>query len=135
MVTIYGMNQAVGNVSFHDPQNEYNFNKPYSEKTSELIDVEVRKLIGEVYDRTMQLLVDKRDGLEKLATKLLEKEILFQADLEEILGKRPFDNRTTYDEFVNGTGDQQPAAEGLLHEGVGETTDPAIPINPAQAES
>jgi len=135
MVTIYGMNAAVGNVSFHDPQNEYNFNKPYSEKTSELIDIEVRKLIGDVYERTMQLLVEKREGLEKLAAKLLEKEILFQADLEEILGKRPFDNRTTYDEFVNGTGDQKPAAEGLVHEGVGETTDPSAPISPAQAES
>ncbi|MBB6499593.1 ATP-dependent zinc metalloprotease FtsH [Pedobacter cryoconitis] len=136
MVTIYGMNSTIGNVSFHDPQNEYNFNKPYSEKTSELIDVEVRKLISEVYVRTMQLLVDKREGLEKLAEKLLEKEILFQADLEEILGKRPFDNRTTYDEFVNGTGDQKPAAEGLLHEGVGETTDPSSPVvTPLHSES
>jgi len=121
MVSIYGMNEAVGNVSFHDPQNEYNFNKPYSEKTSELIDVEVRKLIGDVYIKTKELLIEKRDGLEKLAQKLLEKEILFQADLEEILGKRPFDTRTTYDEFVNGTGDQTPAAEGLLHDGVGDT--------------
>jgi len=136
MVTIYGMNSTIGNVSFHDPQNEYNFNKPYSEKTSELIDIEVRKLINEVYVRTMQLLVDKREGLEKLAEKLLEKEILFQADLEEILGKRPFDNRTTYDEFVNGTGDQKPAAEGLLHEGVGETTDPSAPVvTPLHSES
>jgi len=136
MVTIYGMNSTIGNVSFHDPQNEYNFNKPYSEKTSELIDIEVRKLINEVYVRTMQLLVEKRDGLEKLAEKLLEKEILFQADLEEILGKRPFDNRTTYDEFVNGTGDQKPAAEGLLHEGVGETKDPSTPlVSPLNSES
>jgi len=134
MVTIYGMNDAVGNVSFHDPQNEYNFNKPYSEKTSELIDQEVRKIIAGAYDRTKQLLTDKRDGLEKLAQKLLEKEILFQADLEEILGKRPFENRTTYDEFVNGTGDQTPAAEGLIHSGVGETTDPAAVINPAKSE-
>lgn len=135
MVTIYGMNPAVGNVSFHDPQNEYNFNKPYSEKTSELIDIEVRNLISGVYERTMQLLVEKREGLEKLAQKLLEKEILFQADLEEILGKRPFDNRTTYDEFVNGTGDQKPAAEGLIHDGVEATNDPSAPVNPAQAES
>ncbi|WP_421941856.1 ATP-dependent zinc metalloprotease FtsH [Pedobacter sp.] len=120
MVTIYGMNSNVGNVSFHDPQNEYNFNKPYSEKTAEMIDVEVRKLIGDVYSKTKELLIDKRDGLEKLAQKLLEKEILFQADLEEILGKRPFDSRTTYDEFVNGTGDQSPAAEGLIHDGVGD---------------
>jgi len=135
MVTIYGMNSTIGNVSFHDPQNEYNFNKPYSEKTSELIDIEVRNLIGDTYKRTIQLLVDKREGLEMLAQKLIEKEILFQADLEEILGKRPFDNRTTYDEFVNGTGDQKPAAEGLLHNGVGETYDPTAPVNPAEAES
>lgn len=134
MVTIYGMNDAVGNVSFHDPQNEYNFNKPYSEKTSELIDLEVRKIISGAYDRTKQLLTDKREGLEKLAQKLLEKEILFQADLEEILGKRPFENRTTYDEFVNGTGDQTPAAEGLIHSGVGETTDPSAVISPAKSE-
>ncbi|WP_316810515.1 ATP-dependent zinc metalloprotease FtsH [Pedobacter heparinus] len=135
MVTIYGMNSTIGNVSFHDPQNEYNFNKPYSEKTSEMIDNEVRILISEVYARTKALLTDKRDGLEKLAQKLIEKEILFQADLEEILGKRPFDNRTTYDEFVNGTGDQKPAAEGLVHDGVTQPTDPSTPINPAKTES
>jgi AFG3 family protein len=125
MVTIYGMNAAVGNVSFHDPQNEYNFSKPYSDRTAQLIDEEVRKIIFDAYERTKQLLIDNRNGLEKLAKKLLEKEILFQADLEEILGKRPFDHRTTYDEFVNGTGDQTPAAEGLVHDGVGETTDPS----------
>lgn len=125
MVTIYGMNSTIGNVSFHDPQNEYNFNKPYSEKTSEMIDQEVRKLIAGVYERTKELLTVNREGLEKLAQKLLEKEILFQTDLEEILGKRPFENRTTYDEFVNGTGDQTPAAQGLIHDGVSETTDPS----------
>lgn len=108
MVTIYGMNDKVGNVSFNDTQGEYQFNKPYSEKTSEMIDVEVRNQIDQAYQRTKQLLTEKRDGLEKLAEKLLEKEILFQSDLEEILGKRPFDNRTTYDEFVNGI---EPKAE------------------------
>src|SRR6202012_1607489 len=102
MVTIYGMNAKVGNVSFNDTQGEYQFNKPYSEKTSELIDEEVRNQINEVYARTKKLLTDKREGLIKLADKLLEKEILFQSDLEEILGKRPFETRTTYDEFVNG---------------------------------
>ncbi|MBK0379947.1 ATP-dependent zinc metalloprotease FtsH [Mucilaginibacter segetis] len=122
MVTIYGMNEKVGNISFNDTQGEYQFNKPYSEKTSELIDNEVRNQINEVYQRTKQLLIDKREGLEKLANKLIEKEILFQSDLEELLGKRPFDNRTTYDEFVNGEGEsnQDPVAQNLVHEGVGD---------------
>lgn len=124
MVTIYGMNDKVGNVSFNDTQGEYQFNKPYSEKTSEMIDIEVRKQIDMAYQRTKQLLTDKREGLEKLAEKLLEKEILFQSDLEEILGKRPFDNRTTYDEFVNGiqteqVKDDQPK-ESFQHEGVAD---------------
>jgi AFG3 family protein len=119
MVTIYGMNDKVGNVSFNDTQGEYQFNKPYSEKTSELIDSEVRSQINAVYARTKQLLLDKKEGLIKLAEKLLEKEILFQSDLEEILGKRPFDHRTTYDEFVNGAdANQEPAAQGMQHEGV-----------------
>lgn len=127
MVTIYGMNDKIGNVSFNDTQNEYQFNKPYSEKTSELIDEEVRNQINKVYDRTRKLLTEKREGLEKLANKLIQKEILFQSDLEEILGKRPFEHRTTYDEFVNGqvvapsdSSNQEPAAEGLIHEGVGD---------------
>lgn len=108
MVTIYGMNEKIGNVSFNDTQGEYQFNRPYSEKTSEMIDIEVRKQIDQAYQRTKQLLIEKRDGLEKLAEKLLEKEILFQSDLEEILGKRPFDNRTTYDEFVYGIDADKP---------------------------
>ncbi len=121
MVTIYGMNDKVGNVSFNDTQGEYQFNKPYSEKTSELIDQEVRNQINVVYEMTKKLLQDKRDGLIKLAEKLLEKEILFQSDLEEILGKRPFETRTTYDEFVNGPdSNQDAAAENLVPEGIAD---------------
>src|SRR5690554_2281947 len=104
MVAVYGMNEKVGNVSFRDG-NESQFQKPYSDQTAELIDEEVRQLIADVYERTKALLLEKQDGLIKIAEKLLEKEILFQADLEEILGKRPFSNRTTYDEFVNGGAD------------------------------
>lgn len=102
MTKIYGMNGSVGNVSFYDPQGEYQFNKPYSDTTAEMIDNEVRKLVDDVYQKTKVLLNEKREGLEKIAQKLLEKEVLFQSDLEEILGKRPFDERTTYDKFVNG---------------------------------
>ncbi len=123
MVSIYGMNDKVGNVSFNDTQGEYQFNKPYSEKTSELIDNEVRSLINNVYQRTKNLLTEKREGLDRLANKLLEKEILFQSDLEEILGKRPFETRTTYDEFVNGeepSSNLEPVAQNLVHEGVSD---------------
>jgi len=102
MVTVYGMNDKVGNLSFNDTGGEYAFGKPYSDHTADLIDHEVRHLVDAAYQRTRSLLVDHRDGLETIAEKLLEKEILFQSDLEEILGKRPFDNRTTYDEYVNG---------------------------------
>ncbi|MCU0421517.1 MAG: ATP-dependent zinc metalloprotease FtsH [Bacteroidia bacterium] len=91
MVTIYGMNNKVGNVSFYDAQNEYGFTKPYSEKTSEMIDVEVRNLIDYCYQKTKTLLIEKRDKLEELAQILLKREILFQHDLAEILGNRPFD--------------------------------------------
>ena len=124
MITLYGMNPKVGNISFNDQQDQ--FNKPYSEKTAELIDEEVRNLINSVYGRTKKLLTDKHEGLEKLAQKLLEKEILFQSDLEEILGKRPFNHRTTYDEFVNGddSGNQTPVAENLHPEPVNDSTNP-----------
>ncbi len=107
MVTVYGMNEKVGNISFNDQQGEYNFGKPYSEATADLIDQEVRNLINDVYKKTKDLLTEKRPELEKVAKALLEKEILFQSDLEEMLGKRPFDHRTAYDEFVNGTVEQQ----------------------------
>ena len=102
MVTVYGMNDKIGNVSFNDNGNEYTFGKPYSDQTANMIDVEVRLLIENIYKKTKNLLIEKRTGLEAVAEKLLEKEILFQSDLEDILGKRPFDNRTAYDEFVNG---------------------------------
>ena len=126
MVSLYGMSEKVGNDSFNDQGGEYNFNKPYSDKTAELIDQEVRELINKVYKRTKDLLIEKREGLEALAVKLLEKEILFQSDLEEILGKRPFDNRTTYDEFVNGKegGDQTVISENIHPIPVEDSTEP-----------
>lgn len=93
MVTIYGMNEKVGNLSFNDPNNEYGFTKPYSDKTAELIDQEVRALVDMCYQKTKALLIEKKDFLEILAQELLKKEIIFQADLEVILGKRPFEYR------------------------------------------
>ena len=91
MITIYGMNEKVGHVSFHDPQGEYGYQRPYSEKTAELIDQEVRALIQKAYDITKDLLTSKKAEVEKVAKALLEKEILFKADLEVLIGPRPYD--------------------------------------------
>jgi AFG3 family protein len=91
MVTMYGMNPKVGNVSFHDPNNEYGFTKPYSDSTAKMIDEEVRQIINECYEATRQLLTQKSEKLEELAQILLKREILLQHDLVEILGARPFD--------------------------------------------
>ena len=93
MVTIYGMSDKVGNLSFYDPQGEYGYQKPYSEKTSELIDEEVRNIIAGAYNRCKNLLTEKKEELKAVAEELLQKEILFQADLERLIGKRPFDQK------------------------------------------
>jgi len=103
IVTVYGMNKEIGNLSFHDSkQSEYNFQKPYSEATAEKIDQEVRKIIDEAFKRTINLLTKHREHLEVVAQELLEKEILFQTDLERLIGKRPFAAETTYQKFTNG---------------------------------
>ncbi|MCO5248628.1 MAG: ATP-dependent zinc metalloprotease FtsH [Chitinophagales bacterium] len=91
MVTVYGMNDKIGNISFYDPQNENSFTKPYSEATAREIDEEVRKMVSAVYQRTKDTLIEKREQLEILAKALLKKEILFKSDLEDLIGKRPFD--------------------------------------------
>ncbi len=103
MVTIYGMNDKLGNISYYDSKgSEYQFNKPYSEQTSREIDEEVRKIIAEAYKRTKKLLTDKKDKLTILAEQLLQKEVLFQSDLEELVGPRPFEQLTSYQEFIKG---------------------------------
>jgi cell division protease FtsH len=112
MVTIYGMNEKVGNVSFYDPAQENSFTKPYSEETSKLIDEEVRKLIDEAYIQTKKLLTEKKEQVETLAEALLEKEVLFQSDVEALIGKRPYSDKKTLD--VDGEGHP----EGAISEGV-----------------
>ena len=91
MVTVYGMNEKVGNVSFYDPQQDTTFTKPYSDDTAKVIDEEVRKLIDTAYQRTLALLTEKREQLNKIAEALLAKEILFKSDLDDLIGKRTFD--------------------------------------------
>ena len=99
IVSVYGMNKNIGNISFYDSkQSDYNFTKPYSDSTAEKIDSEVKRIVDSAYDRTKKLLLDKREQLEKIANKLLEKEILFQNDLERLIGKRPFDTKKEIEE-------------------------------------
>ncbi len=112
IVTVYGMNEKVGNLSFYDSkQSEYNFTKPYSEATAEMIDKEVKKLIDQAYKRTKDLLTDKREALETLAKELLEREIIFQSDLENLIGPRPFEKKTTYAAFTEQDDDAKEEKE------------------------
>ena len=97
MVTVYGMNDKVGNVSFYDPAAEQSFTKPYSEETAKMIDEEVRKLIDSAYEHTKKLLQEKKDKVEKLAEALLDKEVLFQSDVERLIGKRPYEEKKPAD--------------------------------------
>ncbi|HAQ70724.1 MAG TPA: hypothetical protein DCR48_07090 [Flavobacteriales bacterium] len=92
MVSIYGLNDKIGNVSFYDSsgQSDYSFNKPYSEKTAETIDAEAKGIIDKAYIRTKEILNANRDKLNQLAELLLEKEVIFKEDMERIFGKRPF---------------------------------------------
>jgi cell division protease FtsH len=93
MVVFYGLNAKIGNISFYDSsgQQEYSFNKPFSEKTAEVIDQEISKLVEEGYQRAKKILLENRDKLEQLALQLLKKEVIFREDLEVIFGRRPFD--------------------------------------------
>ncbi|WP_346855353.1 ATP-dependent zinc metalloprotease FtsH [uncultured Draconibacterium sp.] len=103
MVSIFGMSEKVGNVSFYDSsgQSDYSFTKPYSEKTAELIDEEVKIIIDGQYIRAKQILSDNAEGHKKLANLLLEREVIFSEDLEEIFGKRPWDTKHAIPENGN----------------------------------
>ncbi|MCA1758242.1 MAG: cell division protein FtsH, partial [Bacteroidales bacterium] len=95
MVSYFGMSEKVGNVSYYDSsgQSDYAFTKPYSEKTAELIDEEVKIIIDSQYQRAKKILKEHTEGHEKLAEQLLEREVIFSEDLEHIFGKRPWDKK------------------------------------------
>ena len=93
MVTIYGLNEKIGNITYYDSsgQNDYNFSKPYSEETAKVIDAEISTIIEKEYQRAIDLLIENKDKLEQLADILIEKEVIFKDDLYTIFGKRPFE--------------------------------------------
>jgi cell division protease FtsH len=117
MVTAYGMNSKVGNVSYYDPSQENTFTKPYSEETGKIIDHEVRGIIEEAYQRTLQLLRDKKEAVEILAKELLAKEVLHKSDVEILIGKRPFEEKKVVEvEVVPEVAIEQTAPEAAAPE-------------------
>lgn len=102
MVTIYGLNEKLGNISYYDSsgQSEYNFSKPYSDNTALLIDQEISAIIEGQYQRAIRILEENKDKLLELADLLCQKEVIFREDLENIFGKRPFDKETIEDQEI-----------------------------------
>ena len=96
MVTYYGLNEEIGNLSFYDStgQQDYSLTKPYSEKTAETIDQEISKLVEKAYQEAISILESHKDGLTQLANKLIDKEVIFGEDLETIFGKRPWNKES-----------------------------------------
>ena len=113
MVTVYGLNDKVGNISFYDSsgQNEYAFSKPYSDHTAQTIDEEVRNIVEMQYQRAKHILTANKDKLTALATQLLEKEVIFKEDLEKIFGDRPFAKAEPAAPAHNGNGGGKPTEE------------------------
>lgn len=124
MVSIYGLNERVGNISYYDSQGRDAFVKPYSDETAKIIDEEVSKLIETQYQRAIQILSDNKDKLTTLANKLLEKEVIFKEDLEEIFGKRQWNSEEEVKIAVN----QLPQEEAMT-----STID--SPIEPTETTS
>ncbi|MGB1449435.1 MAG: ATP-dependent zinc metalloprotease FtsH [Flavobacteriaceae bacterium] len=105
MVTVYGLNDQIGNITYYDStgQTDYNFSKPYSEETAQKIDKEISKIVEEQYQRACELVENNQDKLTALANRLLEKEVIFKDDLVNILGERPFDKKEEEKEETSET--------------------------------
>ena len=118
MVTVYGLNDKIGNISFYDStgQSEYSFGKPYSEHTARMIDEEVRNIVEVQYVRAKRILTENKDKLTALATQLLEKEVIFKEDLEKIFGNRPFapQEQVALTQPQNGNGGKTAPEPGSL---------------------
>ncbi len=113
MVVYFGLNEKIGNISYYDSsgQQEYSFHKPYSEKTAETIDIEIKALVEKAYKRAVELLKQNREQLESLASRLLDKEVIFSEDLEEVFGPRPWDEDKRPGENGNGEKEEERKAK------------------------
>jgi cell division protease FtsH len=140
MVSIYGLNKRVGNISFYDSQGRDAFTKPYSDETAKIIDEEVSKLVESQYQRALKILTENKAKLELLAEKLLIDEVIFKENLEEIFGKRPWDPAELIEEKENGSKDSASENEQLPSSEVSpseenQPEDPTENPTPPQNES
>ena len=133
MVTIYGLNDKLGNITYYDSQgqNEYTMDKPYSQETAVVIDEEISKIIEAEYDRAIDILSNNREKLDALANLLLEKEVIFKENVEEIFGKRPWDKEDTEDTTAEVV-ETETATEVV--EATEPTETPATEEEPKEAE-
>ena len=117
MVTYYGLDEEIGNISYYDStgQQDYNLTKPYSEKTAETIDQQVSRIVEKAYQEAISILTEHRDGLTQLANKLIEKEVIFGEDLEYIFGKRPWGN--SEDEKLKNAAQKEAESEPATESG------------------
>lgn len=113
MVAYFGMSEQLPNLSYYDStgNSDYGFTKPYSEKTAELIDAEAKNIVAEQYERAKKILLENAEGHAKLSHLLLEKEVIFAEDLEEVFGKRPWATRHDELMLMNGNGDEELSGE------------------------
>ncbi|MBR3945572.1 MAG: cell division protein FtsH, partial [Bacteroidales bacterium] len=107
MVSFYGMSSDIGNLSYYNSTDDYGFTKPYSDKTAEKIDADVKAMVEEQYERAKEVLRNNMEGLTKLAETLLEKEVIFSDDLERIFGKRKGENKAL--DAINEAKEQEKA--------------------------
>ncbi|MCS3532507.1 ATP-dependent zinc metalloprotease FtsH [Chryseobacterium sp. JUb7] len=134
MVTIYGLSPNIGNISYYDSsgQSEYSFGKPYSEETAKKIDAEIKGIIENQYSRAIQILTDNKDKLDALANKLLEKEVIFREDLEEVFGKRAWDPELTEKPVTNTIPDAKEPSEQIIIKDKEEESEIQAPESPTQ---
>ena len=127
MVSVYGLNDKIGNISFYDSsgQSEYSFSKPYSEKTGQIIDEEVSKMVEEAYVRTKKILLENKDKLALLAQKLLEKEVIYKDDLEAIFGERSFGQKSRVDTLM----EENEKAKAFEKENISKSKSKAKAVN------
>jgi cell division protease FtsH len=130
MVTTYGMNDKIGNVSFYDPSQENTFQKPFSEETGKIIDEEVRKMIDAAYHRTLDLLTLRKGEVEKLAKELLDKEVLHKSDVEALIGMRPYEEEKVVTFDVEEVKSAESKTEATAEQTT-TVTDATAPVEPS----